>query len=196
MANEPGKRMDRQLSIMATQNLSASGNAVLSGSFEDPLGDHRSWLGGLIRRRVGCPEAVEDVLQEVALAATKSGESRGRFWLCRVALTQSAFWLRNQLRRDRRHQSPELKSRVQEKACADPLMGLLALETQETVRRVWDHLDQEHKDILRMRIVEGLSYREIAQQLGTTERSVEYRLENARRHFRARLVEAGLEEPS
>lgn len=186
--------MERQLPSMASQDLSPAASTALIVAGADPLGDHRSWLGGLIRRRVGCPEAVEDVLQEVALAASKSQEPAGRFWLCRVALTQSAYWLRQQLRLDRRHQNPELKTRVQERACADPLLGLMAMEAREIVRQEWEDLENEHQKILHMKINEGLSYKEIAERLNTTVRSVEYRLENARRHFRARLIEAGLGE--
>lgn len=191
-------------------------------SSTDPLGNHRSWLGGLVRRRVGCPEAVEDVLQEVALAASKAGlighppgetetpppkpgslttvpqlpAPNERFWLCRVALTQSAYWLRRQLRLERRHQNPELKTRAQEKACTDPLLGLMALETRDILRREWVDLDTEHQKVLEMKILEGLSYKEIAQRLGINTRAVEYRLENARRHFRARLIQAGLGDQS
>jgi RNA polymerase sigma factor (sigma-70 family) len=173
----------------------------------DPLVGQREWLSGVVLKRIGCSEAVEDVLQEVALAVSRENNqiqaetitavtptpSHNRFWLCRVALRQSALWLRTQIRLDRKHKSPEIREKALERAESDPLFALIGNETAEIFRREWQDLDISHRQILHLKILEGKTYKEIGQMLGISVHSVEHRLDAARRCLRLRLVRAGID---
>jgi RNA polymerase sigma factor (sigma-70 family) len=173
----------------------------------DPLLGQRDWLTGVVVKRLGCSEAVEDVLQEIALAVSRESnqiraeptkplsttKSLNRFWLCRVALRQSALWLRTQIRLDRKHKSPEIREKALERAESDPLFALIGSETAEIFRREWQDLDISHRQILHLKILEGKTYKEIGQILGISVHSVEHRLDAARRCLRLKLVRAGID---
>ena len=173
----------------------------------DPLVGQRDWLAGVVLKRLGCSEAVEDVLQEVALAVSRGGapsmgestkaggsiQSTSRFWLCPVALQQCALWLRTQIRLDRKHKSPEIREKALERAESDPLFALIGSETAEIFRREWQELETTHREILHLKILEAKTYKEIGQMLGISVHSVEHRLDAARRCLRLRLVRAGID---
>lgn len=173
----------------------------------DPLVGQRDWLAGVVLKRLGCSEAVEDVLQEVALAVSRdatptrfeptspgaSPQSASRFWLCRVALRQSALWLRTQIRLERKHKSPEIREKALERTESDPLFALIGSETAEIFRREWQELETSHREILHLKILDGKTYKEIGQMLGISVHSVEHRLEAARRCLRLKLVRAGID---
>ncbi len=183
------------------------GPCVGPDSGNDPLSGQRDWLAGVVLKRLGCTEAVEDVLQEVALAVSRvsiqgnhgasktvaSPSSFSRFWLCRVALRQCALWLRTQIRLDKKHRSPEIREKALERAESDPLFALIGSEVAEIFRREWKDLDVSQRQILHLKIVEGKTYREIGLMLGISIHSVEHRLDTARRCLRMKLVRAGVD---
>lgn len=158
------------------------------------------WLRRLIDRRVQPLDCGDEVLQEVLVAASQSNslpsepEQRAP-WLARVAIRQSAMALRSWCRR-RRREAEYLSAREssEDPLANDPIYALLLSERREFVREQLARLDPQQREVLVLKYVAGCSYKEIAKRLSMDVAAVEYRLTQARKTLRRRLVEAGLDE--
>lgn len=159
------------------------------------LARHDRWLRGIVAARVGEPQAVDDVMQEVALAAVRqqaplADASKVAPWLYRLAVTQSLLYRRSMGRRrklkDRyaeRFQPTEVDGREQ-----DPLRWLLADERRELVRKAVQSLPGKDAEVLMLKYSENWSYKKIADTLKVSTSAVEARLHRARARLRDRLA--------
>jgi RNA polymerase sigma-70 factor (ECF subfamily) len=163
------------------------------------LAEHDRWLRTVIRSRVGQASAVDDVMQEVALAAVRqqsplADATKLGPWLYRLALTQSLLYRRKQgrIRKLATRYTERLPPSDFDSSSPDPLQWLLAEESQDLVRNAVARLSRRDVEILLLKYTEGWSYAQLAQRLGTTESAVESRLHRARTRLRRQL--AALEE--
>lgn len=157
------------------------------------LAKHDRWLRTVVLARIGELHGVDEVLQEVSLAAVAQkaplhDASKVAPWLYRLAVTQSLMYRRKQGRRrkltDRyaaRYRPTEADSRP------DPLAWLLADERRKLVRKALARLSQRDAEILLLKYTEDWSYRDLAEHLGTSESAVEARLHRARARLRQEL---------
>lgn len=134
------------------------------------------WLYHLARDR----HTAEDLTQETflkALAAVKSFRAGSNFraWVFRIGHNNFV----NQKRSERRtkHQLPE--------DAAAPEMGSAETsaenrEALETVQRAVSELPSDFRAALLLRVYEGLSFRDIAKALSTTEETARWRVFKAR----------------
>ncbi len=158
------------------------------------LRQHDRWLRTIVYSRVGGAEGVDDVMQEVALAAVRQSDNlpeptRIAPWLYRVAVRQSLLYRRKAGRRRKLvngyvQQKPPAEH---DEASPDPLGWLLARERSQLLRVALARLARRDREILLLRYAEDWSYRQIAEHLGVTESSVESRLHRARAKLRAEL---------
>jgi RNA polymerase sigma-70 factor (ECF subfamily) len=152
-------------------------------------------LRTVVLARLGDVTAVDDVLQEVALAAVEKGHrlrdpTSAAPWLYRLAVVAALQHRRRQGRRrklvDRfaeRHRPTEHDIRE-----ADPLDWLLADERKTLVRRALARLPKRDAEILLLKYTEDWSYRQLAEHLGQTTSAVEARLHRARQKMRQALA--------
>jgi RNA polymerase sigma factor (sigma-70 family) len=159
------------------------------------LAEHQRWLRTVICARVGEPQAIDEVMQEVSLAAVRqhaplTDNAKVGAWLYRLAVRQSLLYRRKQGRRrkliDRyvqRRQTGEFDS-----CQTDPLGWLLAKERQTQVRAALAHLPKRDAEILMLKYTEDWSYRQLAEHLGATESAIETRLHRARQRLRTELA--------
>ena len=157
--------------------------------------EHRSWLRSVILARLGEPQAVDEVLQEVALAvvanrAPLADPSKLAPWLYQIAVRQTLLYRRKHGRRrkliDRyadRYQPSEDDDRT-----ASPLDWLLAEERAERIRDAMSQLSERDREALLLKYEHGWSYKNISEHLGLSESAVEARLHRARKRLRQRLV--------
>ena len=163
------------------------------------LGENERWLRKVVLARVGAPDAVDEVIQEVSLAAAAQAPgtvapSSVAPWLYGVAVRQAI------LHRRRRGREKRLHDRIRERAAGarpagDPLEWLLLEERREIVQRALDRLPPGQAEILVLKYGEGWSYREIAARLGLTESAIESRLHRARRLLRDEIQGTSSEAP-
>jgi RNA polymerase sigma factor (sigma-70 family) len=159
------------------------------------LAEHERWLRTVIFARLGEPQAVDEVMQEVSMAAIRqqaplNDVNKVSAWLYRLAVTQSLLH-RRKLGRQRklvdrfaqRNQPTELDYRE-----ADPLDWLLAKERKQKIRAALKKLARRDAEILLLKYTENWSYRELAQRLDITESAVEARLHRARQRLRTELA--------
>jgi RNA polymerase sigma factor (sigma-70 family) len=159
------------------------------------LAEHDRWLRTVIYARVGDPQAVDEVLQEVALAAVRqqaplADASKVAPWLYRLAVTQSLLYRRKQGRRRKlvdRYAQQNRPGPADHRE-SDPLGWLLAEERRELIRRAIRRVPRRDAEILLLKYTEDWSYRELAGRLGISESAVQARLHRARSRLRSELA--------
>lgn len=158
----------------------------------------QQWLRTVIRTRVGEPQAVDEVLQEVLLAAIAqrapvADPCKLPAWLYRLAVRQTLLYRRKQGRQRK------LTGRYAQRLGAgngngrhaegDPLDWLLADERRRQVRTALERLAPRDREALLLKYEESWSYRQIAERLGVSESAVESRLHRARGALRRELAD-------
>ncbi len=165
------------------------------------LKDHDRWLRTVVYSRVREREAVDDVMQEVALAAVRqsaplSDPTKVAPWLYRLAVRQSLLYRRKCGRR--RQLTVRYADRLQPSESAsrtrNPLDWLLHNERCQQVRDALTRLASRDSEILLLKYSEGWSYHMIASHLGVSHSAVETRLHRARNRLRAELATIELAE--
>ncbi len=147
------------------------------------LGDERAWrelydahadlVFRLAYRVVNDRDAALDVVQEAYVKASKSidrfrGDSSFRSWIASIALNEARSWLRKRARA-RQVSLDAVAEPADESRGADDAVSDLDL-----ARRALDYIDtlpEQQRDAVMYRTTEGLSYKEIAEALGTSEGS-------------------------
>jgi RNA polymerase sigma-70 factor (ECF subfamily) len=143
----------------------------------------------LVHRLLGWEEDVQDVVQEVFLAALKSrkafrGGSSLSTWLTRIAINQC----RTQARRRflwRRLTRALADRRRSQPAAAD--RQAIDRETLQQVRQAVQALPAACREVAVLRYLEEMSIEEIAEVLAVSRNVVEVRLHRARQKLRAWL---------
>lgn len=157
---------------------------------------HAGWIYAVIRSRLGDAALADDAFQNVALAAGRAGglpsdSTYDRPWLYRVAIRQCLL-IRRRLGRERRlHQQC---ATIERNEADEPFAVLLVRERQAAIRAALDDLPEIDRNVLLLKYLQDWTYQDLADHLGVTVHTIEYRLLRARRRLRAALVRHGVEE--
>jgi len=169
---------------------------LASIDWQAELARHDRWLRSVVLARVGEYQAVDDVMQEVALAAVRqqaplSDPAKVAPWLYRVAVTQSLQYRRKMGRRRKLadRYSQRARATAADQADADPLRWLLADERRGLIRKALARLAAKDAEILLLKYTENHSYRQLADLLSISVSAVEARLHRARARLRQQLAE-------
>jgi RNA polymerase sigma factor (sigma-70 family) len=169
--------------------------AAASIDWPSVLAEQDRWLRTVVYARVGEPQAVDEVMQEVSLAAVRqhaplADPAKVGAWLYRLAVRHSLLYRRKQGRKrkliDRyaqRYRPSEADNRQ-----PDPLGWLLTEERRTQVRAAMSRLAKRDAEILLLKYTEDWSYRDLAEHLGVSESAVETRLHRARQRLRTELA--------
>ena len=159
------------------------------------LAEHDRWLRTVVYARLGEPQAVDDVMQEVSLAAVRqqaplADATKVAPWLYRLAVTQSLLYRRKQGRRRRLAGDYAERVRPREEGSreVDPLTWLLADERRQMVRKAVSRLPGRDAEILLLKYSEDWSYRDLADHLGISQSALQARLHRARQRLRSELA--------
>ena len=159
------------------------------------LARHDRWLRTIVRARVREPEGVDEVMQEVAMAAVRqkspvTDPAKVAPWLYRVAVMQSLLFRRTQGRRRKLHDrfAERVPPSEADTSTMGPLEWLLLLERREQVRQAIDTLPGRDAELLMLKYNENWSYHQIADHIGISHSAVEARLHRARGRLRKQLV--------
>ena len=157
------------------------------------LVQHAPWLRRVICARLGEQAGVDEVFQELAVAALRQKAPvrdplRVAPWLYRLAVNLSLLHRRKLGRRRKlmdRYATQVVVS--QEPPYEEPCHWLLREERRQMVRDAMGELSSRDSEILVLRHTQDWSYRQIAEHLGITESAVETRLHRARRRLAAMI---------
>ena len=167
------------------------GSPEASIDWGQALESNRRWLATVIHARLADHQAAEDVLQEVALAAISQScrpTDPGKIapWLYRIALRKVINHHRTMGRRRRLVEGAISAGKASEHSTElAPGEWLLQKEKKLTVSEVMQRIDPQDRQILLLKYTEGWGYQELAEHLGISIKTVEYRLLKARRALRA-----------
>lgn len=163
------------------------------------LGDHRRWLRRVVSARLGEPQAVDEVLQEVAAAAVAQSNRPSwprpahlGGWLYRLAVRQALIHRRKAGRYrglvDRYARRGE-RVGTDRRTSPSPLAWLLLDERRRIVRQALERLPPRDAELLTLKYAEDWTARELAERLNLEISNVEARLHRARRKLRAELAD-------
>lgn len=155
---------------------------------------HDRWLRCVVLARLGEHQGVDEVMQEVGLAAVRQkapihDATKVAPWLYRLAVTQSLLYRRKLGRKRKLVDRYAEKIRPTEAVAADPLDWLLSNERRGMIRTALKQLAPRDSEILLLKYVEDWDYHRIADRLGISHSAVETRLHRARARMRAALAE-------
>ena len=154
--------------------------AMLIGRYSDPL--YRHALG-----MTGSPDVAEDILQTSFIKAYHHlGEVRGRFdaWLFRIVANGCKDWLKNIRRTHLSYDEDDQPS-----GYASPEDELDRTELRSDLDSALAQLALSLREAFIMKHVEGRSYEEMADLLGTTVGALKMRVHRAREALQALLEE-------
>lgn len=167
------------------------------------LAQNARWIRTVIFARVGSPDAVDEVFQEVALAAVRQDAplrdpSKVGPWLYRLAVLQSALYRRKMGRRRRLNaeyaETAAIVAESDDHGTVDPIRWLLRRERRLMVRTALERLPRREAELLLLKYAEGWNYRRMAEHLGMTVPAVQSRLHRARARMRSLLAAEGVGE--
>jgi RNA polymerase sigma-70 factor (ECF subfamily) len=161
--------------------------------FETVVLPHLDAAYTLARYLTGNAHDAEDIVQDACLRALRyfdgfrGGEGTGaRAWLLTIVRNTAYTWRR-------RHRADALTTEFDELehsqavAGEDPEEVLLQVPAGETLRRVLASLAPEFREVIVLRELEGLSYKEISQVAGVPVGTVMSRLSRARARLQVAL---------
>jgi RNA polymerase sigma-70 factor (ECF subfamily) len=168
-----------------------SGPDPLNGqSFDEVVLPHLDSAYRLARWLVRNDQDAEDVVQEASLRAFRHFRTftggNGRAWFLRIVRNTSWNWDRGRARAltdlfDEEHHSGGDRS-------ADPETLLLQTRGMAAINRAISQLPDRSRDVLTLREVDGLSYRELAKTLDVPIGTIMSTLSRARLALRATLT--------
>jgi RNA polymerase sigma-70 factor (ECF subfamily) len=162
---------------------------------------HEHMVFNLALRLTGDPEEARDVSQDVFLQVYRmlprfEGRSTLKTWIYRIVVNQchnrQRWWRRR--RKDQSRPIEELTP-AEEAQLGDgkaeatsPYEEVRRLEQRRVVQAALLELSFEHRAVLLLREVEGLSVEQVAESLGLAEGTVKSRLSRAREALRRQLL--------
>lgn len=159
------------------------------------LAQHDRWLRTVLLARLGERHAVDEVMQEVSLAAVAQqaplqDPAKVAPWLYRLAITQALLYRRKRgrLRKLVDRFAARFRPTERDDGAADPLDWLLADERRRLIRQALQRLPRRDAEILLLKYTENWSYHELAEHLGISHSAVESRLHRARARLRRELT--------
>lgn len=186
---------------MEEKELTARARAGDEAAFAALMEANQGRVYNLILRMTGSPEDALELSQEAFLNAWRGlknfhGESSFSTWVYRLASNVCIDFLRREKRRrsismtvslddEEEHQAELPDERYSpERACERG-------ETRDAVRKALGELSEEHRQVLIMRELQGMSYAEIGEILDVEIGTVKSRISRARLALRKILVKSG-----
>lgn len=168
-------------------------------AFETLVQLYQASIYNVAYRILGDPSEASDAVQETFMKIfrgikTFRGESGLKTWIYKIAISESLnrqrFW-----RRWRRHAPFSLDERVNRESSLPeivdpgptPESALAQAEIEGVVQRALERLAVEHRIVIVLRDIEGLSYDEISEMLNLSLGTVKSRLWRARSELKEKL---------
>jgi RNA polymerase sigma-70 factor (ECF subfamily) len=167
--------------------------AVAGQSFEQAILPHLEAAYRLARWHTRNPHDADDVVQEASLRALRYfGTFTGgnaRAWFLRIVRNACIDW---RGRRGRAAIDPfDEQEHSGEWPARNPETSLLAADVAQSITRAMNQLPDRLRQVLILRELQGLSYRELADVINVPPGTVMSRLSRARQAFRAALDAQG-----
>jgi RNA polymerase sigma-70 factor (ECF subfamily) len=173
--------------------------AISAPDWGATLAQHDRWLRRVVASRLGEPQAVDEVMQDLAVAAVAQrspllNPARVAVWLYRLAVRHVLIYRRKSgRRRGLVHRYAARRATSDVDPAPTPLSWLVNQERQKLVQDALLRLPPRDAEILVLKHAEGFTARELAERLGVAVSTVEMRLHRARHRLRIELAELSAE---
>lgn len=161
--------------------------------FEEVILPHLNAAYNLARWLLRSDQDAQDVVHDSFLRAHRYFASfeggDGRAWLLGIVRNTCMTWLRNKRSAEPLTNLPEQRERS-ENLLADPEQALLLKENIASLRQCIEALPPEYREVVVMRELEELSYKQIADVAGLALGTVMSRLNRARKRLESCLAKA------
>lgn len=142
---------------------------------------HKERIAAQVQRMTGDPNSVDDLVQEIFIAAFSNiqhfrGESHVRTWLYRIATNKVRNWWDSNQRRRRREWRASM---VPEESPPTPVEDLESSEHRERLYQAIGTLPSKLREAFVARVIEGLSLQEASEALEVPISTVSYRTRRA-----------------
>ena len=172
------------------------------GAFAALVEQNQSRIFNLALRMTGNPDDAAELAQEALINAWKGlskfqGGSSFATWLYRLTSNACIDFLRREKRRSGLSMTVSLDEDEEERQVElpdlrySPEVEAERRELRAAIREGLDTLSEEHRKVLVLRELDGLSYAQIGQILGLEEGTVKSRIARARVALRKYLVSTG-----
>jgi len=169
---------------------------ILPIDWAEQLSVHRRWLETVVRCRLGDSHDTDDILQDVALVVMPHPNRPTEIekvapWLYRVTLRKVINLRRTLGRRRRMIEGLASKVAIRERTIdeQDAPSWLMKQECRESIRDAMKQLPGDDQEILTLKYTEDWTYQQLANHLGVSIKTVEYRLLRARASLTKQLGE-------
>jgi RNA polymerase sigma-70 factor (ECF subfamily) len=160
-------------------------------AFEEIVGRYQRRVYGVAYRIVRRHDVADDVAQETFIRAHRA---LGSFdvarpfgpWICRIAANLAINHVRSP--RSREEELPEGHAEAPAPSGGNPLARVLDREAKAVLDEAMARLPAEQRAVFALRVVEELSYREIAETLDISIGTVMSRLSRAREKLREAVL--------
>ncbi len=144
---------------------------------------HRDPIAGLVQRMTGDPGIVDDLVQEVFIAAFQNlhrfrGDSKLRTWLHRIAVNKVRSWWDSDRRRNERERENHLRDRERDDPTT-PEENVEASEHRARLYRALEELPSTLREAFVVRVIEGLSLKATSELLSIPVSTASYRARRA-----------------
>lgn len=199
----------REKPAESTANCSAGDSAFIDRlrseepeAFNELVEKYSRDVYAMLARLTGDGEDARDLTQETFLKALKAvksfrGDSGLKTWLFRIAINES----RNRWRRWKRRRRGDTFSlenetgtdddarpqQIADANAVDPEAAAISRERADALRKALSELPRQYREALTLRDIDGLSYEEVAQALGTNTGTVKSRIARGREELRRKL---------
>jgi RNA polymerase sigma-70 factor (ECF subfamily) len=153
-------------------------------AFKMLLDRHARYLFGIAHSLTNNASDAEDLIQETFAAVLNAkfrGESSVRTWLVRILVNRAAL-----LRRSRHRGSSHLKI-ASEQMPVEQRSESSGVDAKLDLSAMLEQLSEEHRQVIILRELQGMSYEEMAQALDVPRGTIESRLHRAREELRKRF---------
>jgi RNA polymerase sigma factor (sigma-70 family) len=164
--------------------------AARAVSFERLVADEQAYVVRLVHRLLGYRGDVDDLVQDVFVAALSGwskfrGESSARTWITQIALNRCRLYHRRRLLG--RGLIEKLRERMLSQVVQHSRTASESNESHEVVRNSLGKLWPRDREVLVLYYLQELSVAEIATLTGTSHNAVEVRLSRARQRLKTVL---------
>ncbi len=161
-------------------------------AFHELVNRHADYLYGVACCLCGNSADAEDVVQETFAGAFKGaagfrGASSVKTWLTRILVRQVARIRRDNWKRKVFPIGDGLEQIVDSDSSLAVLPAQREVDDRMDVMAMLQELSAEHREVIVLRELQGMSYGEIAESLGVPQGTVESRLHRARQELRQRF---------
>jgi RNA polymerase sigma-70 factor (ECF subfamily) len=145
---------------------------------------------GIVKSKEDAEDVVQEAMVKAYLALPKfEGKAAFSTWLKKIVVNFAIDWKRRNNRRGGTHEELDEKIISDGDERFNPSTTFFRKEESKRINKVLSQISEEHREVVILREIDGLSYEEIARTIGISVGTVMSRL-----HYARKKLQLGLQE--